>query len=40
MGRAVLADAVLSNLLIYAMCTVEVPKRALDRLDAKHRAFL
>jgi hypothetical protein len=40
MGRAVLADSVLGNLLIYAMCATELPKGALDRLDAKRRAFL
>jgi hypothetical protein len=40
MGRAVLADSVLGNLLIYAMCAMELPKGALDRLDAKRRAFL
>jgi hypothetical protein len=40
MGRVVLADSVLGNLLIYAMCVTELPKEALDRLDAKRRAFL
>lgn len=40
MGRAMLADSVLGNLLIYAMCTMELPKGALDLLDSKHRAFM
>jgi hypothetical protein len=40
MGRAVLCDFILGNLLIYAMCAMELPKGALDLLDAKRRAFL
>jgi hypothetical protein len=40
MGRAVLADSVLGNLLIYAMGALELPKGETVRLDAKRRAFL
>lgn len=37
---AVLADTVLGNLLIYAMCAMELPKGAPEALDTKRRAFL
>jgi len=34
MGRAVLADAVLGNLLIYAMGAIELPKGTIEALDS------
>jgi hypothetical protein len=40
MGRVVLADAVLGNLLIYAIDVVELPKGAIEALDAKRHAFV
>ena len=40
MGRAVLADAVLGNLLIYAMGAIELPKGTIEALDSRRRAFV
>ena len=40
MGRAVLADSVLGNLLIYAMGALELPKGAIAALEGKHRTFV
>lgn len=40
MGRVVLADSILGNLLIYAMGALELPKGAIDLLDVRRRAFL
>ena len=39
-GRAVLVRSVLSSFPIYAMCSILLPKGAIDLLDAKRRAFL
>jgi len=40
MGRAVLADSVLGNLLIYAMGAMELPKGVIGALDTKRRSFM
>ena len=39
-GREVLVNAVQSNFPIYSMCSILLPKGAIDIIDAKRRAFL
>jgi len=40
MGRAVLADSVLGNLLVYAMGALRLPKGTLAALEGKRRTFV